>query len=76
MDVSGQLALHGELGVFPMRQEARVVLAILKLAQDLHVGDPVGAYMLIKQGGESGIGECNPTSWGDAIGHVGEFFRP
>ena len=59
-----------------MRQEARVVLAILKLAQDLHVGDPVGAYMLIKQGGESWIGECNPAPGCDAIGHVGEFFGP
>ena len=76
VDVGRQLALHGELGVFPMRQEASVVLAILKLAQDLHIGDPVGAHMLIKQGRESGIGECNPAPRGHAIGHVGEFFGP
>ena len=75
VDVTGQLALHRQLGVTPVLQEAMVVLAFLQLAQVLHVGDPVLTDVLVKQGGELRVGQGHPAAGGDAVGHVGEFLR-
>ena len=76
MNDAGEVPLGGQMGLLPALQEVPIILKVLQFSQLVQVLNPSLANHLVEQCSQLGVGQGQPAPGGDAIGDVGELFRP